>query len=371
MIFGPFPNPLVGPMRNQSGFTPVHGVHVLGSGLCGTCHTLYTPYVDAQGLVLGTFPEQTPYLEWLHSDYGDGVLPDRSCQECHMPYAVGGVAISNGPRRLAPREPFVQHTFVGANSLLLSLLRDNVPELGLTVSSTQLQSQVNRTNAQLDLATAALDVLGAAVEGDRLVLTLKVRNLAGHKLPSGFPSRRVWLHTRVSNASGATVFESGALQRDGRILGNDADTDPAGMEPHHDVIGSPEQVQIYEAVMLNTDRQVTYTLLRAASYGKDNRLLPAGFDKSTAHPDVAVYGGAAADSNFDGSGDVVQYRVPLNGTTGRLDVVVEMLYQTIGYRFARDLGQDATPLTQRFAALYVPAAGSAAVLDTVRVSATR
>jgi hypothetical protein len=40
-------------------------------------------------------------------------------------------------------------------------------------------------------------------------------------------------------------------------------------EPHYDVITKPGQVQIYEGIMLNTDNEVTYTLLRAAKYVKD------------------------------------------------------------------------------------------------------
>ena len=34
------------------------------------------------------------------------------------------------------------------------------------------------------------------------------------------------------------------------------------------------QVQIYESLMRDTDGNITYTLLRASTYSKDNRLLP-------------------------------------------------------------------------------------------------
>lgn len=54
----------------------------------------------------------------------------------------------------------------------------------------------------------------------------------------------------------------------------------------------PDQVRIYEPIMGHSDSAVTYTLLRAAKYLKDNRLLPPGFVKQDAPVDIAVYGAA-------------------------------------------------------------------------------
>ena len=71
---------------------------------------------------------------------------------------------------------------------------------------------------------------------------------------------------------------------DGAILGNDNDSDPAQYEPHYAVLSQPDQVQIYEGIILNSDGQVTTTLLRAASYIKDNRLLPARIPGQPANP---------------------------------------------------------------------------------------
>ena len=77
---------------------------------------------------------------------------------------------------------------------------------------------------------------------------------------------------------------------DGSIQGNAADADPAAYEPHYDVITAADQVQIYEPIMGDTEGKVTYTLLRAATYLKDNRLLPGGADKAKLPPEIAVQG---------------------------------------------------------------------------------
>src|SRR5690606_21447236 len=115
---------------------------------------------------------------------------------------------------------------------------------------------------------------------------VRVENLAGHKLPTGYPSRRVWIEFTVRNAGGNVVFRSGALEPDGSILGNDNDRDPRLFEQHHSRISTPEQVQVYESIMAAPDGTVTTGLLTAVDYLKDNRLLPRGFDKAGAVADV-------------------------------------------------------------------------------------
>ncbi|MCK7480376.1 MAG: cytochrome c family protein [Candidatus Moduliflexus flocculans] len=66
-----------------------------------------------------------------------------------------------------------------------------------------------------------------------------VGNLAGHKLPSAYPSRRAWVHFTVLDGSGATVFESGRFEADGSIAGNDNDADRTRFEPHYAEIRTP------------------------------------------------------------------------------------------------------------------------------------
>jgi hypothetical protein len=160
-------------------------------------------------------------------------------------------------------------------------------------------------------------------------VTVDVENLAGHKLPSGLPSRRTWLHVVVTDANNNTIFESGKPTNDGRIEGNAPDQDSSSWEPHYDTIDSPDQVQIYEPIMLTFEGGVTYTLLRAYEYAKDNRLLPAGFDKGSASEDIAVYWDAVDDPNFGGGSDQVAYKINVVGARGKLYITVKLFYQTL------------------------------------------
>jgi len=104
--------------------------------------------------------------------------------------------------------------------------------------------------------------------------------------------------------------------------------------------------------MVDYTDQVTTGLLSAVRYIKDNRLLPRGFDKSTASWDIAVQGAAAQDENFVGGGDRIQYRVDVGEPAGPLNVTAELYYQTIGFRWAENLKAYDTPETQRFVRYY-------------------
>jgi len=77
-------------MQSTSGFIPQQGFHIQSSEMCATCHTLYTPIIDQAGDVVGLFPEQMPYMEWLASDYAE----KQSCQACHMPEASNLVRLA-------------------------------------------------------------------------------------------------------------------------------------------------------------------------------------------------------------------------------------------------------------------------------------
>ena len=117
-------------------------------------------------------------------------------------------------------------------------------------------------------------------------------------------------------------------------------------------ITSPEQVQIYEPVMHDVYGVVTTELLLAASYVKDNRLLPTGFDKETVPDDIAPQGTARLDADFVGGTDSVTYRIETGEAQGPFAVDVRLLYQSIGYRWAQNVSAFDTEEAQRFSAYY-------------------
>jgi len=364
-IFGPYENPLQEVMQKGVGFTPEYGPHTNDSALCATCHTLFTPYVDAQGNVVGEFPEQAAYIEWQHSDYGVnseqrydiGENPGQGliCQECHMPHSSkGGVYIANwSPPEAEPKDHFSQHHFVGGNVFMLNILQENIADLGLAASTEKFEDTRERTMLQLQRTTARLSLAELQYFNNEVSLVLQVNNIAGHKFPTGIPTRRTWIHLTLTDSNGQVIFESGKPLPDGRIEGNAADYDIMSFEPHYDKITQPDQVQIYEGIMLNTDNEVTYTLLRAAKFAKDNRLLPKGFNKSAAPPEIGVFGRAVSDENFAGGSDQISYSIDTSGHKGPFTVTARLLFTAVSYPFVKDLEKDQElPEVSRFMQFY-------------------
>ena len=333
-LFGQYYNPFATPMQNMIAFTPVASAHISSSEQCATCHNLSTVVVDAQGNVTSQlFPEQMVYTEWENSQFE----ATDSCQDCHMPKVPGDMRISTRPMNgLAPRPNFAQHTFVGGNTYMLDILGQNAQQLFIT--ATGFDYVIAETRSLL-LSTASLTLESMARSGDDLEFTVRLTNFSGHKFPSGYPSRRAWLHVTISDASGAIVFESGAIDAMGKITGLESDDNPVGFETHYDIITSADQVQSYETIMQNLDGDLTYTLLEAATYSKDNRLLPAGMDKSSVPWTIEPRGNAMADTDFVGGSDQVHYRIS-GLLAGSYTIEARLNYQTMAYGFGQDLFND-------------------------------
>jgi hypothetical protein len=350
-------------MHSATTFRPSVSTHLKTSELCATCHTLFTTALSDSGEAVGALPEQVPYQEWLHSDY----RTTASCQSCHMPEVAAETPIASVLGQ--PRPNVSQHTFLGANAFMLDILRKNRGELGVTALPRELEAAAAETRRFLGTRAATLTFATAQRTPDGLELVLDVASTTGHKLPTAYPSRRAWLHVVVRDAAGRAVFESGAVRPDGSIAGNDNDADATRFEPHYEIVTAADEVQIYEAIMVDTRDAVTTGLLRGVRFVKDNRLLPRGFDKTTAGPDIAVRGGAEQDLDFTAESDRVRYMVHTAGRPGPFQVAVELRYQPVSFRWAQNLRDYDATETRRFVTWYdAMASGSSQVLASATAS---
>ena len=351
-IYGQYSDIFERPMFNNTGYIPTYSAHISDSALCATCHNLKTPFVNKSGKVLTTtldseFPEQMPYTEWQNSIFDDAGSNKKSCQDCHMPETTS--KISNRPRWLRAREGFAKHELVGANTIKLAILRDNASELNVTESNFELS--ISRARAMLK-SSANVEIVSASVKDGVCESRVKVNNLSGHKTPTSYPSRRVWINFKAIDNSSNVIFESGRINPDGSIEGADNDYDQNTFEPHYELITSEDQVQIYETIMGDSDGNITYTLLRGATYLKDNRITPQGFEKSEVPADVAVHGKANTDADFNLGSDEIVYRFPVP-SVGELEIQVTLNYQIIMHGFLQDLYKDKTlPEVKIFKRMY-------------------
>jgi hypothetical protein len=348
-------------LSSSEGYRPTQADHIRQSEVCATCHTLFTQALGPGGAVVGRLPEQTPYQEWLHSDFRN----TQSCQACHMPAVQEPAPITRVFGAL--RDGVARHQFVAANFFMQRMLNRYRDVLDVAAPPQELAGAADTTVRFLASQTARIAVETMRVDAGRLLADVMVENAGGHKLPTAYPSRRAWIHLAVRDRSGGVVFESGALRPDGSIAGNDNDADATRFEPHYTDVRTADQVQIYESILGDPAGRVTTGLLAATQYLKDNRLLPRGFDKRTAEPDIAVHGGALDDPDFTAASDRVRYSVDVGGAQGPFSIDAELLYQPIGFRWANNLKPYDAPEPRRFTGYFdAMAPASAATLARVR-----
>lgn len=398
-LYGPHDEVFFRPMQNIAGFTPVWSGHVTQSKLCGTCHTLSTETRDAEGEVTGsTLHEQTPYLEWRNSAFSneepDGSLKTRrapgarTCQACHMPTMDEDrkpieTLIAHNPGGfdfpfLEPRSPFGRHLLVGGNAFMLTMLRDNAELLKVVAPRSAFDATIDATRDQLENRTARVAIEGVRQEDGELAFDVVVTNFAGHKLPTGHPSRRMWLEVVAHDFQGNRILASGRIDDEGRIIGGgDAvlATESRGgpIEPHRDEVTGSNEVARYRAVMEDDDGNPSFVLLRGATWAIDDRILPRGWEPDHPDADRARPYGTEGDADYEperraSGSDRVKYRI--KGVEAPAATVrVRLLYQSVSPRYVDEIAAFKTPEIERFIELYENADRSPEVLATTVWSA--
>jgi hypothetical protein len=393
-IFGGFEDPVERPMLESLAMRPVESSHMRSSRLCASCHTVFLPVLDEDGRAVDARYEQATILEWVNSDYRDGGRLAQSCQDCHMPDTADGqplrFKIANiqdhefpstsflAPLRditVDPREQYRRHQLQGANLYALEFFRRFPAVLGvrhksfMTGSDTALADAIEGTREFVG-TSGTVEILDSERAGDEITTTVKISNLTGHRLPSGVGFRRMVLELLIVDSDGQTRWGSGRMNSLGVVVDEtgtpllsefssvEPSTGEQAYQPHHQVVDSQDQAQIYEELTKDTRGQFTTSFLALAETVKDNRLLPSGWtDEGPAGftPEFAEatrpHGEAAHDADFiDGTGsDMVTYvaNVPNSGNPP-LQVRATLYYQSIPPRYLKDrFTQASGPATRR------------------------
>jgi len=238
----------------------------------------------------------------------------------------------------------------------------------MTGFTTDLQNASDNVVQQAENSTASVAISKWEISGGKLVVEVTVTNQAGHRFPSGVGFRRAFLELQAT-MGGKPFWASGRTNDKGQIIdfgGNVLPTESfAGgdYQPHFsqsNPIKLSTQVQIYEELLQNVDRQFTTSFTRRDFYIKDNRVLPAGWslkgpaDLKIPPPYLEAtwpHGDALKDPVYlAGKGQsIVRYEVPLPpcADASNVNATVSLYVQTTPPYFLADRYQTQTPATAR------------------------
>ncbi len=206
--------------------------------LCATCHdvssTIFLRQSDGSYAVttnnaehpthdkLDEFPLERTFGEWALSDYAVAPLDTAgrfggndsrvsSCQDCHMPKTSGYATLDGLGAHF--RDDLATHGFNGANTWVRRAVRALFPDSETGLSDAAVAAAEART---LGMHQSAADLWAFERAGE---LVVRVVNHTGHKLPTGFvEGRRMWVHVRLLDASGALLAEHGAYDGSAAVL---------------------------------------------------------------------------------------------------------------------------------------------------------
>ena len=415
VIYGPFSDVKTKPMRQSLGITPRPAKHIQQSELCGSCHTVLLPKLPLDEDYTGENPfadksivghEQTTFLEWRNSAYDYSGASPKTCQDCHMKstyrdedlaFKIANIQdksyaelftkyikdLDGSPSEIGNmlpldqvdlpiRKKFRRHTLTGMNVFVLEMFRQSHDILGVSLDDDLVQmNMVNSLNfaeesalvqAREETATVTVDHVTRTATG--LTATVTVKNLVGHKLPSGVGFRRAWLRFQVLDRNGEVLWVSGDTNELGVIL-DGATKEPLNSEfslteiqPNYQEITAQNQVQIYEERHVNAgdgtdcrpisevpEGHLTTSFLGRVTKVKDNRLLPTGWNTKAGQvteaqriamapcqtgddPDFGTESGRGADTLI--------YTVTLPKGVEPYRLEADLFYQTIPPYYLRD-----------------------------------
>lgn len=338
VAFGPRRDPADDAMRQMIHTEGRYGAHLSESALCGSCHTVVLAPMRGDGTADGpTYVEQGTYLEWRNSHFRTeaplGATP-MGCIDCHMVPASGRrgdsvVVSSRPPQGLPLRDGVRAHTLAGGNAYLLTVLARNPAAVGARQSPADLIAGAEAAKRMLRSA-AELRITGVRRSPTRFSALVTVINRSGHKLPTGYPFRRVWLRWQL-RAAGGEIVAAGGQDRDGAIVDHRHRRIDRAILPHVDRIAGAGQTAVWEAIPVDRGGRRTHVVAHTVGFGKDNRILPEGWANRSPRSEGITAVGVVGDANFSPGRDSVAFELarPGHADLSNAQLEVELVYQSI------------------------------------------
>lgn len=303
-------------MMPTGGHMVVQSDYPASSESCAICHSLFNPVEDAHDAVptnLGfDYYEQRTFEEWQDSTFSRPGEPD--CVACHMRVGQGS-AVRDGPEY----SDLKIHSFVGGNRFAIDAVA--ILNRGL-FSPAQNELRMVREWVKESLAEAArLEITNAqprlmGMSGQAVPLNVRLTNLTGHKLPTGYPEgRRVYLEVTLSLDGHTSQIVSGEWNQE-----------------TGDVIRDP-QLRAYETEHGRVENGVgrrEHSLILMNQIITDTRIPPRGFDPSPGREDMLPqgrdYGDGPPYRHWDDHTYMIEPPSVFVTTTGT--VTVRAMYQS-------------------------------------------
>ncbi len=325
-------NAVRGPYGDSKGAMPHNtkqSEYHASSSLCATCHNISNPLqmtdVKTQPVHAANHIERT-YSEWVLSDFAK-MGKDGTCQSCHYKKVEGGGQASRfgSPKR----DYFVQHGPVGGSIWVQEvnwLLWDGQDMDRKAVDlGKQRALELLKESASLKLTKTGPNQA-----------TLRITNLTGHKLPTGYiEGRRMWINARFFDSAGKLLNEIGKYgAKNDTLLGKPVTAS---------TLLDPERTRVYECQPGLSDGQAekfgqkpgkSFHFVLSDLILKDNRIPPKGFKNSAFEEHLSQPVGATyADGQYWDD-------VPLELPVGCAKIVVNILYQPVSWEYMQFLVEE-------------------------------
>ncbi len=281
-----------GPYNLGSGFqfhpaiqSPFHS----SSRLCRTCHDVSNPAYQRVGdsYVMNEldephdthdpaeeFPIERTYGEWSQSLFGQGPVnmdgrfggnnPEvSSCQDCHMP-RINTIGCNMG---YPSRPDLARHYFMGTQTWILDAIHAlDTSYLLWDTPAYMVPSQIEAAKARNIAMLQDASDLEVTIESGQI--KVRVINMSGHKLPTGYPEgRRMWIEVHFRSAFGMTLAHHGEYNFSTAVLESSTTT----------VFEAKHGLDDHSAELSGLQEGPSFHFALNNKIYKDNRIPPMGF----------------------------------------------------------------------------------------------